>query len=374
MTLSNAFNGIFKDKTVLVTGHTGFIGSWLTEWLCELQANVIGYSLEPPTSPSLFSALNLEKKISHNIGDINDSKKLQYTIEKHSPEIIFHLAAQPLVKTSYSIPKDTFHTNVMGTVNLLESIRNVSSVKICTVITSDKCYENRELSYAYKETDPMGGYDPYSASKGATELVISSYRNSFFNPENYNNHGVSLSSSRTGNVIGGGDWAENRIVPDCVKALSKNENIEIRNPDSVRPWQYVLEPISGLFCLTENMYNDPQKYAQAWNFGPLTKNPPVKVNELSLKIIDEWGNGNLIDLSENNESHEAHLLMLDSSKAIKNLDWHPVYSITESVNETVAWYKEFYECNDKMDEFSKNQILNYSRKAKQMNITWACSK
>ena len=162
MTLSNAFNGIFKDKTVLVTGHTGFIGSWLTEWLCELQANVIGYSLEPPTSPSLFSALNLEKKISHNIGDINDSKKLQNTIEKHSPEIIFHLAAQPLVKTSYSIPKDTFHTNVMGTVNLLESIRNVSSVKICTVITSDKCYENRELSYAYKETDPMGGYDPVS--------------------------------------------------------------------------------------------------------------------------------------------------------------------------------------------------------------------
>ena len=371
MSLFNMFNGIFKNKTILVTGHTGFIGSWLTEWLCELDANVIGYSLEPSTSPSLFSTLNLEKKISHNIGDINDSDKFHNIIEKHSPEIIFHLAAQPLVKTSYDAPKKTIQTNVMGTVNLLESIRHVSSVKICTVITSDKCYENRELSYAYKETDPMGGYDPYSASKGATELIISSYRNSFFNPQNFGVHGVSLSSSRTGNVIGGGDWAENRLIPDCVKALSNNEKISIRNPDAVRPWQYVLEPISGLLCLTQKMHSDPIKYAQPWNFGPLITNPHVKVNELTSEIITNWGSGDWIDSSDKNEPHEANLLMLDSSKAINNLDWHPVYSIKESIGETACWYKEFYENHENMETFTKNQILNYVNKAKQMNIAWA---
>jgi len=371
MTSSNLFNEIFKDKTIFVTGHTGFIGSWLTEWLCELDANVIGYSLEPPTVPSLFDTLGLEKRITHIIGDINDSKNLQDVIEKHSPEIAFHLAAQPLVKTSYDAPKKTIQTNVMGTVNLLESIRDASSVKICVVITSDKCYQNRELSYAYKETDPMGGYDPYSASKGATELVISSYRNSFFNTQNFGAHETSLSTSRTGNVIGGGDWAENRLVPDCVKALSKNEKISIRNPNAIRPWQYVLEPISGLLCLTQKMYNDPIKYAQPWNFGPLITNPHVKVNELISEIITNWGSGNWIDSSDKNEPHEANLLMLDSSKAINNLDWHPVYSIKESISETVGWYKEFYKNHENMEEFTKNQILNYVHKAKQMNITWA---
>ena len=207
MTSYNLFNGTFKDKTIFVSGHTGFIGSWLTEWLCELDANVIGYSLEPATVPSLFDTLELGKKITHIIGDINDSENLKNAIEKHSPEIIFHLAAQPLVKTSYSAPRETIQTNVMGTVNLLESTRDASSVKICVAITSDKCYQNRELSYAYKENDPMGGYDPYSASKGATELIISSYRNSFFNPAKFDTHKTSLSTSRTGNVIGGGDWA-----------------------------------------------------------------------------------------------------------------------------------------------------------------------
>jgi len=365
------FNGIFKDKTVLVTGHTGFIGSWLTEWLCELDANVIGYSLEPITDPSLFEVLGLENKITHIIGDINDSQNLHNVIEQHSPEIVFHLAAQPLVKTSYAFPRKTIQTNVMGTVNLLESIRDVSSVKICIIITSDKCYENRELSYAYKETDSMGGYDPYSASKGATELIISSYRNSFFNQQNYDVHGISLSTSRTGNVIGGGDWAENRIIPDCMKALSKNEKINIHNPNSIRPWQHVLEPISGLFCLTQKMYDDPVKYAQPWNFGPLITNPHLKVNELTFQVVTDWGSGSWIDSSDKNELHEANLLMLDSSKAIKNLDWHPVYSIKEAIGETVEWYKEFYKNNGNMGEFTKSQILNYVHKAKQMNITWA---
>ena len=373
MTSSNIFNGIFKDKTIFVTGHTGFMGSWLTEWLCDLGANVIGYSLEPPTVPSLFDTLGLEKRITHIIGDINDSKNLQNTMNEHFPEIVFHLAAQPLVKTSYDAPQKTIQTNVMGTVNLLESIKNqpTSRLAICVVITSDKCYQNRELSYAYKETDPMGGYDPYSASKGATELIISSYRNSFFNTQNFGAHETSLSTSRTGNVIGGGDWAENRLVPDCVKALSKNEKISIRNPNAVRPWQYVLEPISGLLCLTQKMYNDPIKYAQPWNFGPTIRRPLIKVNELTSEIITNWGSGNWIDSSDKNEPHEANLLMLDSSKAINNLDWHPVYSINETISETVGWYKEFYKNHENMEEFTKNQILNYVHKAKQMNITWA---
>ena len=371
MSLTNLFGEIFKDKTVFVTGHTGFIGSWLTEWLCELGANVVGYSLEPTTDPSLFGSLELETRITHIISNVNDHAKLQKSIQEHSPEFVFHLAAQPLVKTSYEQPLETIQTNVMGTVNLLESIKKTSSVKACVVVTSDKCYENKEISYAYKETDPLGGYDPYSASKGAVELVTSSYRNSFFNPKDFADHGISLSTSRIGNVIGGGDWAKDRLVPDSIRSLSTNQDIHVRNPNAVRPWQYVLESISGLLCLTQKMYNAPLEYAQPWNFGPLITNPYIKVSELTSEIITNWGSGNWIDLSDKNEPHEANLLMLDSSKAIKNLDWHPVYSIKEAISETVGWYKKFYKNHGNMEQFTKNQILNYTRKAKQMNITWA---
>ena len=370
MSLTNLFSGIFKDETVFVTGHTGFIGSWLTEWLCELNANVVGYSLEPPTDPSLFGTLELKKRITHIIGDVTDQPKLEKSIKEHSPKFIFHLAAQPLVQTSYKQPLETIQTNVIGAANLLESIRKISSVKVCVIVTSDKCYENRELDCAYKETDPLGGYDPYSASKSAVELVTSSYRNSFFNPKDFANHGISLSTSRIGNVIGGGDWAKNRLVPDSIRSLSTNQDIHIRNPTAVRPWQHVLESISGLFCLSKKMWDNPSLYAQPWNFGPLINNENVTVSQLASQIISEWGSGNCNNVSHN-EPHEANLLMLDSSKAIEKLDWHPVYSIKDGVSKTISWYKEYFTNDNNMQEFTQNQILEYVEHAKKMNIVWA---
>ena len=370
MSLTNLFSGIFKDKTVFVTGHTGFIGSWLTEWLCELNANVVGYSLEPTTEPSLFETLELEKRITHIVGDVNDHPKLEKSVQEYSPEFVFHLAAQPLVQTSYKQPLETIQTNVIGAANLLESIRKTSSVKVCVIVTSDKCYENRELDYAYKETDPLGGYDPYSASKGAVELVTSSYRNSFFNPKDFDRHGISLSTSRIGNVIGGGDWAKNRLIPDSIRSLSTKQDIHIRNPTAVRPWQHVLESISGLFCLSKKMWDNPSLYAQPWNFGPLINNENITVSQLTSQIISEWGSGNWNEVSHD-EHHEANLLMLDSSKAIEKLDWHPVYSIKDAIGKTISWYKEYFTNDNNMQEFTQNQILEYVEHAKKMNIVWA---
>ena len=370
MSLNDQFSGIFKDKTIFVTGHTGFIGSWLTEWLSELGGNVIGYSLEPPTSPSLFETLKLEKRITHILGDTNNYAKLENSIKEHSPEFIFHLAAQPLVQTSYKQPLETIQTNVMGTANLLESIRKTSSVKVCIIVTSDKCYENKEVNYAYKETDPLGGYDPYSSSKGAVELITSSYRNSFFNTNDFTEHGISLSTSRIGNVIGGGDWATNRLIPDSIRSLSTNKEIQIRNPTAIRPWQYVLEAISGLFCLSKKMLNEPTLFAEPWNFGPGIDNEHFTVSQLTSQIISEWGSGNYNNLSHN-EPHEANLLMLDSSKAIEKLDWHPVYSIKDALNKTITWYKEYFTNDENIQEFTKNQISEYVEQAKKMNIGWA---
>ena len=370
MSMSVVFERLFKKRTVFVTGHTGFIGSWLVQWLCDLGANVVGYSLEPPTHPSLFETIGLEKRLVHVIGNVNDHTKLQKSIQEYSPEFVFHLAAQPLVKASYDQPLETIQTNIIGAVNLLESIRKISSVKVCVIVTSDKCYENRELDYAYKETDPLGGYDPYSASKGAVELIASSYRNSFFNPIDFEKHGVGLSTSRIGNVIGGGDWAKNRLVPDGIRSLSTNQDIHIRNPTAVRPWQHVLESISGLFCLSKKMWDDPSLYAQPWNFGPLINNENVTVSQLASQIISEWGSGNWNDVSHD-EPHEANLLMLDSSKAIEKLGWHPVYSIKDAISKTISWYKEYFTNNDKMQKFTQNQILEYTKRAKKMNIDWA---
>ena len=367
--MTKLFEDLFKNRTVFVTGHTGFIGSWLTQWLSDLGANVIGFSLKPPTNPSLFEDINLEKKLIHIIGNVNDQSKLQKTLQEHSPEFIFHLAAQPLVKTSYDQPVETIQTNVIGTTNLLESIKKTSSVKVCVVVTSDKCYENKETNHAYKETDTLGGYDPYSASKAAVELVTSSYRNSFFNPNNFAEHGISLSTSRIGNVIGGGDWAKDRLVPDIVRSLSTNHEIHIRNPTAVRPWQHVLEAISGLFCLSKKMYDEPTSFAQPWNFGPLLDNENLTVSQLNSQIISEWGSGNYNNTSQD-EPHEANLLMLDSSKAINKLNWHPVYSIKEAITKTITWYKEYFTNKDNMEKFTQDQILEYVEQAKKMNLGW----
>jgi len=372
MMLGNLFEKIFHNEPVFVTGHTGFIGSWLSLWLHSLGAKVVGYSLEPPTDQTFFQTVELDKHISHIIGDINDQKQLVNSLKSHKPKFVFHLAAQPLVRFSYERPVETFQTNVMGTVNVLEAIRNTSSVKVGIIMTSDKCYENRELDYAYKETDPMGGYDPYSASKGAAELITSSYRNSFFNPKDFEKHKVSIATVRAGNVIGGGDWAKDRITPDCIHSLISKIPIQVHHPNSIRPWQYVLEPISGILCLATRMWQSPLEYVGSWNFGPLISKNRTSVKDLVIQIIKEWGCGNWNDISNQiNLSHEANSLMLDSTKAMNLLGWHPVYSINESIAETIRWYRSNVDKTSDMKDLSLAQIQKYVIKAREMNIAWA---
>ena len=281
----NLFKGIYEGKTVLVTGHTGFIGSWLTLWLQSLGAKVVGYSLEPPTKPSLFETLGLENEITHTIGDIQDKQNLSDSIEKYKPEIVIHLAAQPLVRVSYEDPVETFRTNILGTVNILDSIRKSDSVSSCVVMTSDKCYQNLDANRFHKETDHLGGSDPYSASKGAAEIVTNSFRNSFFNKE-------SIATVRAGNVIGGGDWAKDRIIPDCIRALTTDKQIMVRNPSSIRPWQFVLEPISGILWLCSKLYTNPKTYSEAWNFGPNQTNK-ITVEKIVQNIIKIYTINNL---------------------------------------------------------------------------------
>ena len=364
MIKDTSFDKFFQNKTVFVTGHTGFIGSWLSFWLYSLGANVVGYSSDIPTNPSNFEILNLKNKLKHYVGNINDIKYLQKILLKHQPDIVIHLAAQALVKTSYQFPIDTFQTNVIGTANLLEAVKNTSSVNVCIVMTSDKCYDNREVNYAYKETDPLGGYDPYSASKGAAEIITNSYRNSFFNSTKIDQHHVALSTIRAGNVIGGGDWAKNRLVPDCVKALSKNEEILIRNSKAVRPWQHVLEPISGIFTLIEKMWNDPKNFSQAWNFGPLKSTSVLSVSDLVSKVISNWGNGNCKNILNSPSEHESNLLMLDSTKASENLQWTPTFSIDQAISETIIWYKKYFDSSEDMVDFTLKQILKYVQNRK----------
>jgi CDP-glucose 4,6-dehydratase len=332
---------LYKNKAALVTGHTGFKGGWVSLWLTELGAEVIGYSLDPPTKPNLFESICLEESITHIVGDVRDEEHLVRTIEKYQPEFVFHMAAQSIVRRSYQSPKLTYETNVMGTVSLLEAIRRVENVKACLIVTSDKCYENKEWIYGYREIDPLGGYDPYSSSKGCAELITAAYRRSFFNPETWGKtHDVALSSARAGNVIGGGDWGEDRLLPDCVKALSEDDIILVRNPQSIRPWQYVLEPLEGYLLLEARMYTEGNKYSDAWNFGPHDDNV-VTVEELVKLVIKKWGYGNYSS-DPLNHAHEAGLLKLDASKARASLGWKSTYGIDETVERTVNWYKNFY--------------------------------
>jgi len=362
--VNSSFQNVYKDKTVLITGHTGFKGSWLSLWLAELGAKIIGYSLEPPTEPNLFNSINLQERITHIIGDVRDESRLLSLFEEYQPEFVFHLAAQSLVRRSYKEPKLTYQTNVMGTVNILEAIRKTNSVKVCIIVTSDKCYENRESVHCYKETDPLGGYDPYSSSKGCAELVTAAYRRSFFNPEYYNKtHNLALSSVRAGNIIGGGDWAGNRIIPDCVRALSKGEPIIVRNPEAIRPWHYVLEPLSGYLLLGALMSKDGVKYSDAWNFGP-EEESETSVEELVKLTIKYWGRGNYVRDTATHP-HEANLLKLDISKTCKMLSWKPIYEISETVEKTVKWYKSFYSNvpAEKLQQFIVNEIADYVKQA-----------
>ncbi len=345
------FNNVFEGKTVLVTGHTGFKGSWLSIWLEELGANVIGYALAPYTERDIFMVAGVDRKLKNNIGDIRDFDKLKEIFSKYQPEIVFHLAAQSLVRLSYEQPKLTYETNIGGTVNLFECCRACDSVKVIVNVTSDKCYENKEWIWGYRENDPVGGYDPYSSSKACSEIITATYRKSFFNVNN-----KSLASVRAGNVIGGGDWREDRLVPDCIRALKKGKPIGIRSPLSVRPWQHVLEPLSGYLLLASRMYEDGERYSGAWNFGPCNGSI-ITVEEMVNRLIGYWGSGQFKDLSKQSSQkpHEASLLTLDISKAINLLNWEPVLNVSEAIEYAVNWYK----ASHVNYEFCVGQIRDY---------------
>ena len=338
----DVFNNFYKSKRVLVTGHTGFKGSWLSIWLHELGAEVVGVAKDPSTERDNFVLSGIGNKIKADIrADIRDGEKMKEIFAEYQPEIVFHLAAQPLVRLSYDIPVETYETNVMGTINIMEAIRATDSVKVGVMITTDKCYENKEQIWGYRENEPMGGYDPYSSSKGAAEIAISSWRRSFFNPNDYGKkHHVSLASVRAGNVIGGGDWALDRIIPDCIKAIEAGEPIAIRNKKAVRPWQHVLEPLSGYMLLAQKMWDEPTKYCEGWNFGPRAESIST-VWEVASKLIANYGKGELKDMSDPNAVHEANLLMLDISKAKFKLAWEPRMNIDECVALVADWYKRY---------------------------------
>jgi len=344
---------IYKNKKVLVTGHTGFKGSWLTTWLLKLGAKVTGYALDPIHKKDNFVLCNLDKRINDYREDIRDFKRLLEVIQNEKPEIIFHLAAQPLVLESYEKPHLTIETNTQGTANILEAFRNSDSAKVLIVITTDKVYQNNEWEWGYREIDRLGGNDPYSASKAAAELLISSYQKSFFEQE-----GKFIVSVRAGNVIGGGDWAENRIVPDCIKAIEKNEKIIVRNPQATRPWQHVLEPLIGYLLLGEKLLQNSADYTGAWNFGPYLSNI-VNVENLIKNIIKEYGKGKYIIQKQSYAPVESNFLSLDITKVIKKLKWKPVLNLEETIEFTIDWYKNYPSTN--VYEFCKNQIETYSR-------------
>lgn len=330
----------WKGKRVLITGHTGFKGSWLAIWLNKLGAEVFGYAQDPYTDQDNFVLSGIGNKIVDIRADILDMSKLRDVFNDYRPEIIFHMAAQPLVRKSYEYPKETYEINVIGTLNILECIRQYDSAKVGIMITTDKCYENKEQLYGYRETDRFGGYDPYSSSKACAEILVSSYRDSYFNQAEYEKHGKAIASVRAGNVMGGGDWSKDRIVPDCIRALQSNQAISIRNPHAVRPWEHVLEPLSGYILLAEKLFNEPLKYSGGWNFGPET-NTFTCVSDIAYKIIKNYGNGEIIDCSDENNPHEANLLFLDITKAKLKLGWKPKLSIDQTIEMTVEWYKKY---------------------------------
>ncbi len=356
-------NGIYKDKTVLVTGDTGFKGSWLAIWLKKLGAEVYGYALPPKHTKDNYVVANLQNIIHHQDGDIRDYNKLADFFTKVKPDFAFHLAAQPLVIDSYKDPKYTFETNLMGAVNFFEAVRNTRSVKVAINITSDKCYQNNEWIWGYRENDPMGGKDPYSASKGASEIITQSYLHSFFTKDETAN----IASARAGNVIGGGDWAEYRIVPDFFKALEKNEKLKLRYPEATRPWQHVLEPLSGYLTLGMKLFKEGKNYSGGWNFGPIgTTNQSVRT--LIEKMIKISAKGSYEAPKFDDKFYEASLLNLDISKAMHFLKWKPVMDFNETVKMTVEGY--IFEKNSDVFELRLKQIENYVELARKRDISW----
>lgn len=341
MTL-DLFNNFYSGKRVLITGHTGFKGSWLAIWLHELGAKVYGIGLDPYSEKDNFVLSGIGKKIDADYrADIRDGQRIKEIFQEVKPEIVFHLAAQPLVRLSYEIPVETYEANVMGTIHVMEAIRSTDSVKVGVMITTDKCYDNKEQIWGYRENEAFGGYDPYSSSKGAAEIAIQSWRRSFFNPNDYGKkHHVSLASVRAGNVIGGGDWAKDRIIPDCIRALENDKTIEIRSPHAIRPWQHVLEPLSGYMLLASKMWAEPTKYCEGWNFGPSLESV-ADVWTVASKLLANYGKGELIDVSDPNALHEANLLLLDITKAKFRLNWTPRMNIEQCMDLVVDWYKRY---------------------------------
>ncbi len=359
------FGEVYKDKKVLLTGHTGFKGSWLALWLEQMGAKVYGYSL----ANEGINHLNLlPLKMQQNINDLRDLDALQNYFNEVQPDIVFHLAAQALVRQSYNDPIETFSTNVMGTLNVYEACRKTPSIKAIVNVTSDKCYENKEWNWGYRENEPMGGYDPYSASKGCAELLTSSYRNSYFNVDDYGvKHQVLLASGRAGNVIGGGDWAGDRLIPDIIRATSKHEAVKIRNPKATRPWQHVLEPLSGYLTLGWKLLEKDFSAAEGWNFGP-DNNSNLPVGEI-IELSKKYWNDITIEFSKDpNDHHEANLLMLDCSKANKHLKWKSVWGIDTTLDKTISWYKEYYLNNNVV---TLTDLSDYVTDAKAAKIQWA---
>lgn len=367
----DVFDNFYKGKRVLVTGQTGFKGSWLSIWLHELGAEVVGVGLEPYSDKDNFVLSGIGKKIKADIrADIRDGEKIKEIFAEYQPEIVFHLAAQPLVRLSYEIPVETYQTNVMGTINVMEAIRSLDRSRpiahsshplVGLMITTDKCYDNKGQLIGYKEDDPFGGYDPYSSSKGACEIAIQSWRRSFFNTEDFGKkHHMSIASVRAGNVIGGGDWAKDRIIPDCIRALEAGKPIDIRSPKAVRPWEHVLEPLSGYMLLAQKMWEEPTVYCEGWNFGP-EQECVLNVWDVASAIVENFGFGELKDVSDPNALHEANLLMLDITKAKTRIGWKPRLDAKRCVVLTSDWYKRYKNedvynlCIEEIRKFLKNE-------------------
>jgi len=347
----------WRGRKVFLTGHTGFKGGWMSLWMQSLGANLKGFSLEPPTSPSLFEIASISDGMTSDIGDVRDLARLTHSLQTFQPEIVFHMAAQPLVRYSYKNPVETYATNLMGTVHLLEAVRQTPSVKAVVIITTDKCYENREWAWGYRENEPMGGFDPYSNSKGCAELATAAYRSSFFNPENFSHHGVAIATVRAGNVIGGGDWAGDRLIPDILMAIEKGSPVTIRNPNAIRPWQHVLEPISGYMQLAERMISDGPTYSEAWNFGP-NDNDARPVSWIVDRMVNIWGNGASWQIDNSEQPHEATYLKLDISKAKTKLQWQPRINLEQALEWIIDWHKAYLDGRS-MQDVTKQQIMQY---------------
>ena len=350
---------MWRRRRVLLTGHTGFKGGWLALWLSGLGAKVRGYSLDPCTEPNLFTLASVGRIVEDVRGDMRDYSKFENSMRDFAPEVVFHMAAQPIVRRSYADPVSTYTTNVLGTVHLLEAVRRTPGVRAVVCITTDKVYQNREWVWPYRETDPLGGYDPYSSSKACAEIVSAAYRSSFFSPERFHEHHVALATARAGNVIGGGDWSEDRLIPDLVRGFCSGKPVLIRQPNAIRPWQHVLEPLRGYLMLAERLLAENTRCASAYNFGPGDE-ATWPVERIANKLAQMWGNGAAWARDPEAGAHETHYLRLDASKARTELGWEPKLKIETALEWTMAWYRAWRQ-RENMAEFTKTQILEYEK-------------